>query len=104
MISIERIGEISSKLTIGGWFAGLGWIGFSGSVQGLSWIDWAILIVGGMFAVSIVIGGGLHLIAAATTRLLTGSSSGSPHAYSWAALIGPVIAFFTAGPLARVLA
>ena len=104
-ISVERIGEMSSKMTITAWFIGLAWMAFlTDDAIGVSWWEWIILVVGGMFAASIVIGGGLALVAAAITKMVTGKSEGSPHAFAWAALIAPWISFFATGPAVRFFA
>lgn len=104
-ISIERIGEMSSKATIAGWFGGLAWMAiFSDDVGGVVWWEWLILAIGGMFAASILVGGGLAMFAAVITKLVTGKSEGSPHAYAWAAMISPWLAFFASGPVVRLFA
>jgi hypothetical protein len=60
------------------------------------WWGHLILVVGGLFASSIIIGGGMSLLAALVTKIATGKADGSPHAFSWAAFISPVLAFFAA--------
>ena len=104
MISVDRVNSIGAANTIVGWFAGLAWVYFGDRIVGLGTLDWIILIIGGMFGASIVIGGGLALVAALLTKLSTGNAASSPHAFSWMALIAPVVAFFCANPVARLLA
>ena len=96
-MDIERINATSSKMTIMGWFAGLGYYNWFAS-DPISVPIWAhvALIIGGMFFASIAIGAGLALLAAAVTKVATGSTEGSPHAFSWAAFIGLVLSFVAA--------
>ena len=102
-LSIDRINTYSSRLTIVGWFAGLSWFDIQFGHSSVSWYGWLILVVGGMFASSIVIGGGVALIMAGLTKLLTGRSDGSPKLFLLGLLVSPVVAFFVATPLALLL-
>lgn len=96
-MEIERIGTQASKMTIIAWFAGLAYYNWFASTP-ISAPLWGhiILVIGGMFFASVVIGGGLALISAAITKMLTGRQDGSPHVFAWAAFIGIVPAFFAA--------
>ncbi|HEX8663362.1 MAG TPA: hypothetical protein VF744_04970 [Beijerinckiaceae bacterium] len=96
-MTIDRVNTISSKLTILGWFAGLAYYNWFSSAP-ISVPFWAhlVLIVGGLFASSIVIGGGMALLAAFVTKLATGRADGSPDAFSWAAFISAALAFLAA--------
>ncbi|MBZ9806948.1 hypothetical protein [Mesorhizobium sp. ESP-6-2] len=102
MISIETANSYSSKTTILGWFAGLAWLAYAGEQQP-HWWGWVLLIVVGMFAASIVIGGGFALLASFLTKAVRGSPDASPDFYAWGAFICPVVAFFFAAPVARLL-
>jgi len=104
MITVERANEYSSKATLFGWFVGLAWFAYtSPEAASLPWWAWAVLIVVGMFAASVVIGLGFALVAATITKAVTGDSRSSPNAYAWGAVICPVIAFFCAWPAAKLL-
>ncbi|PYG24703.1 hypothetical protein [Pelagimonas varians] len=96
-MDIDRINTYSSKMIITAWFAGLAYYNWFAS-DPISVPIWAhaVLIIGGMFFASIVIGAGLSLVAAAITKAVTGDPAGSPHAFSWAAFIGMVISFMAA--------
>lgn len=104
-LSIETINTKAAKYTIFGWFAGLAYFNwFASAPLHVSWVGHAILIVVGMFAASIVIGGGVALVFGLLTKALTGRMEGSPDLYAWGAFISPVIAFFAAQPAVRFVA
>lgn len=103
-LSVDRVNTKAAKMTIFGWLAGLAWFAYDNGIDALSIISWAILIVVGMFASSIVIGGGIMFLMAGLTKLVTGDSEGSIHFFAWGAFISPVIAFFCASPLAQLFA
>lgn len=97
-MSIELINSYAAKWTVGGWFIGLvyyNWLA-SAPLHVPLWIH-AILIVGGLFAAPILVGGGVALLMAGLTKLLTGRIEGSPDGYAWGAFISPVFAFLAAG-------
>jgi hypothetical protein len=96
-MEIERINTQASKLAIFAWFAGLAYYNWFSSTP-ISVPLWGhiVLVVAGMFFASIVIGGGLALISAAVTKMLTGRTDGSPHIFAWAAFIGTIPAFLAA--------
>ncbi|RWN10212.1 MAG: hypothetical protein EOR94_29300 [Mesorhizobium sp.] len=98
MLTVEQVNSKASGMVIFGWFVGLAYYNWF-SRSPISVPIWAhiVLIVVGMFAVSIIIGGGLALVAAAITKAATGNAEGSPNAFSWAAFIGMILAFFAAG-------
>jgi hypothetical protein len=104
-MSIEAINAYASKMTILGWFIGLAYYNWFAhrTVHVPIW-GHALLVVVGMFAASIIIGAGMALIAGAITRTITGKLEGSPHVYSWAAFISPVLAFFAADYAVRLFA
>ena len=102
MISPEHANTRSSQFTIAGWLAGLAYYVWFGPVEATI-VEHAILIVGGVFLSSIIIGGGIALLFGILTRGLTGRWDGSPHGYAWGAFIAPVVAFFTVGPTAAAL-
>jgi hypothetical protein len=103
--NIEIINTKASKLTIAGWFIGLAYFNwFAANADSLPWWVHAVLIVGGMFASSILIGGGMALLAAWVTKVVTGKSEGSLHAFVLAMFISPVIAFFAANYALRIAA
>lgn len=56
----------------------------------------ATVAVAGMFTVSIVIGGGVAILAGIITKAVTGSREGSPHVFAWGAFILPILAFLAA--------
>ena len=104
MDTIDRVNTGASKATIFGWFAGLAWMVYSDSVMGLSWIDWALLVVVGMFAASIIIGGAFSLLAALLTKVIFRKSNASPTLFALAGIIAAIIAFLCAAPVAGLLA
>ncbi|NEK54591.1 hypothetical protein GUK36_35105 [Rhizobium leguminosarum] len=69
---------------------------FSSTVGHLPMWQHALLIVVGMVATAIIIGGGMALFAAGLTKVITGRTDGSINAFAWAAFISPVLAFFAA--------
>lgn len=74
-MDIERINTYSSKHTIVGWFVGLAYYNwFSSSAEPVSLWGHVALIVIGMFAASIIIGGGVAIVIGLITRIATGSS------------------------------
>lgn len=102
---IEKINAKAAKYTIVGWFAGLVYFNwFSSAPVHVSWIGHVILVVVGMFAASILIGGGVALVFGLLTKALTGRMEGSPDLYAWGAFISPAIAFFAAEPAIRLVA
>jgi hypothetical protein len=97
-MNIERINTIASKRTIFGWIAGLAYFNwFASDGVHLPWWGHVLLVIAGMFAASIIIGGGVSLIMAVITKGVTGRSDGSPHGFAWGAFISPVLAFFASG-------
>lgn len=97
-MDIDRVNTYASVNTIVGWFLGLAyynWIPYQ--PPHLPIWEHVLLIIGGMFAASIIIGGGVALIAAALTRVLTGHTDGDTNYFAWGAFISPVLAFFAAG-------
>ena len=96
-MNIDRVNTIASKWTIFGWFAGLAYFNwFASDGASFSWWAHALFIIVGMFAASIIIGGGVALLFAGLTKILTGRSDGSIHGFAWGAFISPVLAFFAA--------
>lgn len=97
MVTIESINTRAAKWTVSGWFIGLAYYNWFASAPPHVAL-WAhlVLIVGGLFASSIIIGGGMAMIAATTTKIFTGNAEGSPHGFAWASFISPVLAFFAA--------
>lgn len=100
MQNIDRIDYINaqnSKLTIAGWFIGLAyynWFASDGAALPL-WVH-LILIVGGMFAASIIVGGGMAYLAALLARIIAGTWNARPVYFMTAGLIATVLAFFAA--------
>lgn len=96
-MTIDSINSYAAKWTIAGWFIGLAYYNWFASAPPpvALWVH-VILIVGGMFVASIVIGGGLAILVGYLTKLFTGSFEGSPHGFAWASFIAPVLAFFAA--------
>jgi hypothetical protein len=101
-LSIDEVNTYAAKWTISGWFVGLAWFAYSNGLHSISWIGWAILIIGGMFAASLIIGFGVALLMGGITKLVYGKSEASSDFFAWGAFISPVIAFFCAGPIARL--
>lgn len=101
-ISVEHANNKSSQFTILGWIVGLAYYVWFGSIDA-NILEHIILIFGGVFLSSIIIGGGVALFFGVLTRIFTGSWQGSPHGYAWGAFIAPVIAFFCVQPVATTL-
>jgi hypothetical protein len=96
---IARISGATSKLVISSWFAGLAWSFFlSKSAIGVVWWEWLVLVIGGMFGSSIVIGAGMVMVAALITKIVTGKSDGSTIAFDLNSWVSPILAFFATGP------
>jgi hypothetical protein len=95
--SIEMVNTYAAKWSIGGWFAGLAYYNwFSNDAPHASLLGHVLLIVVGMIAASVLVGGSVALVFALGTKLVTGSAEGSPHGYAWGAFISPVLCFFLA--------
>jgi len=97
MWTIDRINYTVAQVTVGGWFLGLAYFNwFSSSGPSLPlWIQ-SILVVGGLFASSILIGGSIAMFAALITRIATGRPDGSTLGFMLAGWVSPVLAFFAA--------
>ncbi|HUZ33694.1 MAG TPA: hypothetical protein VMV19_16560 [Xanthobacteraceae bacterium] len=102
---VDWINGHNSRLTIIGWFAGLAYYNWFASVGPvLPWWVHLILIVGGMFAASIVIGGGMSCLTALLYRIFAGSATARPEYFKVAGLIATVLAFFSAKYVLVILA
>jgi hypothetical protein len=76
-VSIETVNTYAAKWTIGGWFAGLAYYNwFSSTAAHVPLWAHFLLVTVGMFAVSIVIGGGMALVAAYVTKACHGQCRG----------------------------
>jgi len=97
MWTIDRINYTVAQWTVTGWFLGLAYFNwFSSTGPKLPmWVQLA-LAVGGLFASSILIGGGIAALAAVATRVATGRSDGSPVGFMLAGWVSPLLAFFAA--------
>ena len=98
-MNIDTVKAKAAKATIFGWFVGLAYYNWFAH-QPPHVPFWGHLLLGfvGMFVASIVIGGGLALVAALLTRMTTGRLDGSSDFFAWGVFIGPVLAFFAAAP------
>jgi len=95
-MNVYRVNAIAAKWTIYGWFLGLAYFEWFAAVPAhLPIWELAILVVIGMFASSVIIGGGVALILGAMTKTITGSWGDTTY-YPWGALISPMLAFFAA--------
>ena len=89
----------TAKLAVGAWFAGLVyalWISSTGlplGVSGIGFIYGAILVAGGMFLASIVIGGGTILVLGGLSKVMTGRFDGLPAIFGLGAIIVPILCF-----------
>ncbi|WP_273499677.1 hypothetical protein [Lentibacter algarum] len=101
-ISAEHANTKSSQFTILGWLVGLAYFVWFGSIEA-TMLQHAILLLGGIFLSSIIIGGGVAFFFGILTRIFTGTWDGSPHGYAWGAFIAPIIAFFCVEPAATIL-
>jgi hypothetical protein len=92
MDEIDLFNTYSAKWTLAGWFIGLAYYDwFSATAPHLPvWINITLIVVG-MFAASIIIGGGMALLLGLISKLLTRSD-----AFAWGAFMSPVLAFFAA--------
>jgi hypothetical protein len=98
-MTIDRIDYINtqnSKLVIGAWFVGLAYYDWFASGPSLAWWVHLALIVVGMFISSIVIGGGMAILAAALNKSAFGYAEARPNLFKLAGLLATVIAFFAA--------
>ena len=98
MLSVNQTNAYVSRLTIFGWWAGLAWHVYTGGAMDLNLFAWAILIIGGMFVVSLIIGGGIAFLLGVLTRVVYGDWHATSALYAWGTIFGPVIAFFCASP------
>jgi hypothetical protein len=96
-MTVDQINSENSKLVIVGWFIGLAYYNwFSSDALPLPWWIHAILIIGGMFISSIVIGGSMALLAATANKAAFGNPEARPNLFKLAGLIAAVLAFFVA--------
>ena len=84
-----------------GWFAGLAWLGYSSDPEA-EFFGWMLLIVGGMFAASIILGGGVALAIAGLSKAVTGRAV--PCSFGWGGSLSAVLAFLAARPAAEQIA
>jgi len=97
-MNIDLVNTYAARHTIIGWFVGLAYFNwFAHQPPTVPLWGHLLLIIVGMFAASIIIGGGMALVAAGVTRLVKGQSDASPDLFAWGAFISPVLAFFAAG-------
>ena len=94
---IEDVNSYASYWTMLGWFLGLVYFNWFSDLA-FHVPLWAHVTLGiaGMFAASIIIGGGLALLARGVTKLFFGKAEARTDIYAWAAFISPVLAFFAA--------
>jgi hypothetical protein len=103
--SIEQINTKAAKCSIAGWFLGLAYFNwFSSTAAHVSIAGHIVLVVVGLFAVSILIGMIVALILGLIAKFLTGRIAGISHGDAWGALISPAIAFFAADWAIRLVA
>lgn len=97
-MNVDLVNTYAAKWTVGGWFLGLAYYNwFASSPPHVTWWYHLGLVTVGMFVASICIGGGMALLMALITKLVTGNAEGSIHGFAWAAFISPVLAFLFAG-------
>lgn len=102
---IERINEMASKMAVGAWFAGLIYFRwFADDAPSVPYWAVAVLAVVGLFPVTVGIGGGMALAAAALNKLRYGHPEASPHPFSWAGTISAALTYWVAGWLLRAIA
>lgn len=103
-MDVDGVNTKAAKMTIVGWFAGLAYYNwFSSTAFHLPFWEHVLLVVVGMFAAAIIIGAGMALLAAGLTKVITGRMDGSLNAFAWAAFISPILAFFAAKYVLRLL-
>ena len=102
-ILIHEILTRASKMTIFGWFAGLAWFAYSGGNPALGPLGWMILIVGGMFAASIILGAGVAMVIAGISKAIAGRTDALPGLFVLGAYISAALAFWCARPAAEQL-
>ena len=96
-MNVETVNTYAAKWTVAGWYIGLAYYNwFASNPPHVALWAHIVLATVGMFLASVVIGGGMSLVAAAVTKLVYGKSDASPDFFSWAAFISPVLAFFAA--------
>lgn len=96
-LSIDAINTDVAKFTVTGWFIGLAYFNwFASDGKHLPLWEHATLIIGGLFGSSILIGGGIAVLAGVATRIFTGRWDGSTLGASLNGYISPVLAFFAA--------
>jgi hypothetical protein len=94
---IDKVNTVAATHTIIGWFAGLAYFNwFASNADKITWWEQALLIVVGMFAASIIIGGAVALLMAAITKVVMREVGDNATLFAWGAFISPVIAFFSA--------
>lgn len=101
--AIVAMNTTTAKASVGAWFAGLVyalWFSSTGlppGVSGIGFIYGVILVVGGMFLSSIVIGGGTILVLGGLSKVMTGRFDGKPAIFSLGLIIVPVLCFLAGG-------
>lgn len=96
-MTVDEINTSSSKLVILGWFAGLAYYNWFATAP-IPVPIWghAILIVVGMFAASMIIGGGIAVAIGKILMTSHGNPEALPGLFALGGLIATVIAFFSA--------
>ena len=94
--AIDYVNEQTSKATILGWWAGLGWHAYSHGAGDLHFFVWLILIFVGTAVASKVIAGGVTILLTILTRLVYGDPDATTALFGCGGLISPIIAFFCA--------
>lgn len=96
-MTVDQINTENSKLVIVGWFIGLAYYNwFSSDATPLAWWLHAILVIGGLFVSSILIGGGMAILAGAANRAAFGNPEARPNLFKLAGLIAAALAFIAA--------
>jgi len=101
--TIYRINHTSDLLTVIGWFAGLGWLWWSGSGRQSSALWWLFFAIAGMTANVLVLGSVVPFLLARVSRLITGRPDGLPKLFVTGMIICPLLAFATAMVVGRLL-
>lgn len=103
--ALVEVNTAASQLAIYLWFGGLAWTAFvSKSAPTVHPLEWLLLVVVGMYMVSICVAMPLALVAKFLTKLIWKRRYAPFHIHNVMGIIGAIVAFLLAAPVARFVA